>query len=145
MNIYIHVITEHHSKEFLYCIQAREPRSFVNWGRPLVGVGGRLALSSWTHSKTKLKSGKIQQVKQQGSVTWKKDKFSCIMWNSISKNSKVVRTCIHVSSVWSGDPSAKGTAGGKGWMSFGTTTRSRPKTKIAPALLAVPAEMAQVN
>jgi hypothetical protein len=30
-------------------------------------------------------------------------------------------------------------AGGIGWISLGTTTRSRPRTRIAPALLAVPA------
>lgn len=48
-------------------------------------------------------------------------------------------TCIHVSSIWrSGDVSGDVTAGGKGWMSFGTTTRSLPKTNIAPALFAVP-------
>lgn len=77
-----------------YCyIQAREPRSFDVWGRPLVGVGGLLALSS----------------------------------------------CIHVSSMRrSGDVSGELMTGGKGWISFGTTTRSLPKTRIAPALFAVP-------
>jgi hypothetical protein len=50
-------------------------------------------------------------------------------------------TCIHVSSIWrSGDPSGDEIAGGKGWISFGTTTRSLPKTKIAPALFAVPVQ-----
>jgi hypothetical protein len=32
-------------------------------------------------------------------------------------------------------------AGGIGWISLGTTTRSLPRTRIAPALLAVPALM----
>lgn len=50
-------------------------------------------------------------------------------------------TCIHVSSIWrSGEFSGDETAGGKGWISFGTTTKSLPKTKIAPALFAVPVE-----
>lgn len=50
-------------------------------------------------------------------------------------------TCIHVSSKWrSGDVSGDETAGGKGWISFGTTTKSLPKTNIAPALFAVPVE-----
>ena len=40
----------------------------------------------------------------------------------------------------SGDVSGDEIAGGKGWMSLGTTTRSLPNTNIAPALLAVPTE-----
>jgi len=40
----------------------------------------------------------------------------------------------------SGDVSGDDIAGGNGWMSFGTTTRSLPNTKIAPALFAVPRE-----
>lgn len=48
-------------------------------------------------------------------------------------------TCIHVSSIWgSGDVSGEEIAGGNGWISLGTTTRSLPKTNIAPALFAVP-------
>jgi hypothetical protein len=47
-------------------------------------------------------------------------------------------TCIHVSSICSGEVSGDVMAGGNGWMSFGTTTRSLPRTKIAPALFAVP-------
>jgi hypothetical protein len=44
-----------------------------------------------------------------------------------------------VSSRWrSGDDSGEVMAGGMGWMSLGTTTKSLPKTKIAPALFAVP-------
>lgn len=55
------------------------------------------------------------------------------------KKSTVRSTCIHVSSICrSGDVSGEEIAGGKGWMSFGTTTRSLPKTRIAPALFAVP-------
>lgn len=38
----------------------------------------------------------------------------------------------------SGDVSADETAGGNGWINLGTTTRSLPKTSIAPALFAVP-------
>ena len=48
-------------------------------------------------------------------------------------------TCIQVSSIRSGEFSGDESAGGNGWISFGTTTRSLPNTKIAPALLAVPA------
>jgi hypothetical protein len=48
-------------------------------------------------------------------------------------------TCIHVSSRWcSGDDSGDVKAGGMGWINLGTTTKSLPRTKIAPALLAVP-------
>ena len=50
-------------------------------------------------------------------------------------------TCIHVSSVWrSRDILGDVIAGGMGCISFGTTTRSLPKTKIAPALFAVPVQ-----
>jgi hypothetical protein len=35
-------------------------------------------------------------------------------------------------------PGVRGVEGGSGWMSLGTITRSRPSTRIAPALLAVP-------
>lgn len=45
-----------------------------------------------------------------------------------------------MSSAWhSGDVSGDVIAGGRGWISLGTTTRSLPRTKIAPALFAVPA------
>lgn len=48
-------------------------------------------------------------------------------------------TCIQVSSIWPpSDDASVLRAGGRGWISFGTTTRSLPKTKIAPALFAVP-------
>lgn len=44
-----------------------------------------------------------------------------------------------MSSIWrSGEVSADETDGGNGWISLGTTTRSLPKTNIAPALFAVP-------
>jgi len=51
----------------------------------------------------------------------------------------VNNTCIHVSSMCrSGEVSGEEIAGGNGWINLGTTTRSLPKTKIAPALFAVP-------
>lgn len=37
-----------------------------------------------------------------------------------------------------GEREERGVAGGSGWMSLGTMTRSRPSTSTAPALLAVP-------
>lgn len=108
-----------------YCyIQAREPRSFDVWGRPLVGVGGLLALSSWCMKGT-IKGSEGRE---------KKSRTRFI-------EERMLYTCIHVSSVWrSGDASGELMAGGKGWISFGTTTRSLPKTKIAPALFAVPVQ-----
>lgn len=48
-------------------------------------------------------------------------------------------TCIQVSSICRSGEFSGDETGGIGWISFGTTTRSLPSTKMAPALLAVPA------
>lgn len=64
----------------------------------------------------------------------------------IESKIKQLCTCIHISS-WcrSGDDSGEGVAGGMGWISLGTTTKSRPRTRIAPALLAVPGRIMKQN
>lgn len=109
-------------------IYASELRSRSGCGRPRVGVGGLWMLSSCRTPETTR-------------MTWANQQIFCSKMN-ITVN----LTCIHVSStVRSGDVSGDWRGGGKGWISFGTTTSPLPTTSIAPALFAVPESIWQIR